>query len=128
MASVVRILFFVSFLRGILGASKPREPLAAVGTSSINKGLARLSLGLPSSSLMSLSVDDRAESGSQFFSFLEKDAEVETDPPVDSGALEDVGDRAEAIEEPNAPFAFAAIIGSLDGTRGNANLSEGVLW
>jgi len=84
----VRVLFFGSFLRGVLGSSKLTEPVAAAGTlSSGNEDLARLSLGL-TSSLRSLSVGDRAESGSNSISCLGKDAEVETDPPADNGALD----------------------------------------
>jgi len=92
-ASVMRVLFFVSSL--FLGPSKPRESLSA------NECLACLNLGLASSSLRSLSVDDRVESGSSSISFRERDAEVETDPFVDSGALEDEGDRT---EDPNVPI------------------------
>jgi hypothetical protein len=115
-ASEMRVRFFVSILPGFLGASKPRGRIAGAGIlSPANERLARLDLGLPSSSLWSLSVADRAETGSKYVSFRGRDVEVDTDPLADTGALEDVGDRAEATEvrgEPDEPFALAAIIGS----------------
>lgn len=92
MASGTRVLFLLE----TLDAETP-------GTlSPVNEALARLR-GLPSPSLKSLPGEDIAEGGSKSISFLGKDAEVETDPLVDSGAFEDVGDR-------NEPFALVAVI------------------
>jgi len=65
--------------------------------SSANEGF-RLGLGMCSSSVRSLSADDRAETESKSFSLRARDADVETDPLAEAGALEDVGDRREARE------------------------------
>ena len=106
----MRVRFFVPFLRafvGILGTPGPGGPIAPTVTlSAANDGFPRLILGLESSSLRSISDDDNAEE-SESFSFCAKDADVETDPVAESGALEDAGDRMEAIEargDPNVPL------------------------
>ena len=105
--SAMRVRFLVPFLRAFVGTSRPGGPIApAMTLSSANNGFPRLILGLKSSSLRSISGDDKAEE-SESFSFRAKEADVETDPLAESGALEDVGDRMEAIEargDPTVPL------------------------